>query len=161
MSHVSKVVSLAASILVSAGGIALAVDPGKVPPPATKQPPPSIKPPVAAPFWIVLPTQNAKIVTGTGFTVKLKATTPPPGVYLQWERKVSNAWQPEFGPTGANWGGSSELEIPVAGGFFIQPANYRVRATWDWKYYTGWRNFQIVPKATLQTIPNVTPLPIR
>ncbi|MCI0408521.1 MAG: hypothetical protein L0191_08165 [Acidobacteria bacterium] len=158
MSHALKAVSLAVTILLSAAGIALAVDPSKVPPPATKQPPPAIKPPAqAAPFWFLLPTPNAKIVTGTGFIVKLKATTPPPGVYLQWERNVSNSWQPEIGPTGASWGGSSELEIPVAGGFFIQPANYRVRATWDWRYYTGWRNFQVIPKATLQTLPTTPP----
>jgi len=160
MSHIPKVMNLVATMLLFAGGIALAADPSTVPPRATKQPPAPMKPQLPAPFWILLPTANAKIVTGTGFVVRLKATTPPPGVYLQWQRYVSNSWQAEFGPTGANWQSGSELDIPIPGAYFPQPANYRVRATWDWGVYTAWRNFQIVPKVTLQTIPTPTTPPL-
>lgn len=46
MSHASKVVSLALTVVISLAGVALAVDPSKVPSSATKQPPPAIQTPV-------------------------------------------------------------------------------------------------------------------
>ena len=140
MSHVSKIVSLAVALLF-AGGIALAQDPSKVPPPAPKPP----RTPV--PFWVVLPTENEKIVAGTEFIVKLKANNPPPPiVYLFWQTKMG---QDVSTPMLRDWGANKlDLEIPISEGFLISPGYYRVRAvSWDWKYYTGWRNFQIILKA--------------
>lgn len=153
MSHVSKIVSLAVTVLVFAGGIALAVPPSMVPKSQQLKPLPK-------PFWFVLPTENAQIPAKTAFRVKLKATNPPPpGIYLLWQWKVSGNWQDLGGPpTGASWGGTSlEKVITVPKGSFQQPGYYRVRATWDWKTYSYWRNFQIIPTATLPPIP--LPLP--
>ena len=149
MSHGLKVVSLAAALLVFVGGVSLAG-----PPDPTK---PVLAPP--APFWFLLPTENAKIPAKTAFIVILKATNPPPHIYLEWQQKVNTSWWPlYFKPTGLAWRTPSELPIPVAEGSFQQTGYYRVRATWDWKYYTDWRHFQIIPiipRATL--IPQVSP----
>ena len=156
MSHGPKVVSLAAALLLFAGGVSLAGPPDP-PKPTTPYAPTPIQPPGAARFWFSQPTQNEQIPAKTKFDVKLNATyPPPPHAYLEWEWKVSGNWQKLDGlPTGKGWGGTSlELTIPVPE--VLVTGYYRVRATSDWKASTFWRHFQIIE---VRKTPVPVPLP--
>jgi len=158
MRHVSKLISLSVAAAVLAWGTGVGL---------------------AAPFWwIAIPAQAQKIQASTAWSVVVNATTTDPakkpiGIYLEWQQKVGASWNGFFAPTGANWGATTVLSIPVSSAYFVQTGLYRIRAQGIMQgqpsaaEWTPWREFEIVkspkriviPEKELHPIPKPIPGP--